>query len=62
MAILICDKILRIIKARKKLEQSLKLKINIEGKKITLSGNPEDEYLGEKVIQALDFGFPFSEA
>ena len=62
MNILICNKIPRIIKARKKLEEKLNIKINIEGKKINLEGNPEDEYTGEKVIQAIDFGFPFRDA
>jgi KH domain-containing protein len=62
MEILICDKIARVIKSRKQLEKKLNLKIQIQGKKITLEGKPEDEYLGEKVIEALDFGFPFREA
>jgi KH domain-containing protein len=62
MKIIICDKVLRIIKAKKKLEKELNLKITVENKKVSLDGKPEEEYLGEKVIQALDFGFPFRNA
>jgi hypothetical protein len=29
---------------------------------VHISGKPEDEYDAEKVIEALDFGFPFSDA
>ncbi|MFQ5532035.1 MAG: KH domain-containing protein [Candidatus Nanoarchaeia archaeon] len=59
---LICDKIARIIKARKKLEQKLGVKITNRGKELTITGNPENEYIAEKVIDALNFGFPFSTA
>ena len=57
---IICDKIARITKNRKKLEERLKVKIDNSGKEITITGNPEDEYIAVKVIEALDFGFPFS--
>ena len=59
---LTCDKIVRIIKGKKKLEEKLKVKIEINGKNISLEGKPEDEYLAEQVIEALDMGFPFSHA
>ena len=57
---IICDKIVRITKNRKKLEGRLKVKIDNSGKEITVIGEPEDEYVAVKVIEALDFGFPFS--
>ncbi len=62
MKTLIADKPVRILKAKKQLEKKLNLKIGIEGNKVTIDGKPEDEYLGEKVLEAFDFGFPFSDA
>jgi len=57
---LIIDKLPRITKNKKKLEKILKVKITNRGKEVFIHGNPEDEYAAEKVIEALDFGFPFS--
>ena len=62
MAIIITDKVARIIKNRKKLERILKVKITNKGKEITFEGSPENEYEAEKVLQALDLGFGFSDA
>lgn len=59
---IIIDKVSRIIKLKKKLEEKLNVKIISRGKEISLSGKPEDEYIAEKVIEALNFGFPFSSA
>jgi ribosomal RNA assembly protein len=59
---LIVEKIPRIIKNKKKLEEKLKVKIKNHGKEVFINGSPEDEYSAEKVIEALDFGFPFSVA
>lgn len=59
---LIVDKIPRIIKNRKKLEELLEVKISNRGTEVYIEGTPEDEYVAEKVILALDFGFPFSVA
>ena len=59
---LIVDKLPRIIKSKKKLEQILNIKITNKGKEVSISGKPEDEYIAEKVIDALNFGFPFSVA
>ena len=56
---LICEKLPRITKNRKKLEKALDLKITNRGKEVYLEGDAESEYNGEKVIEALDFGFPF---
>jgi len=59
---LICEKPQRITKNRKKLEEKLEIKITGEGKEIIINGSPENEYIAEKVIEALEFGFPFSVA
>ena len=59
---IIVDKLLRIIKSKKKLEQILKVKITNRGKEVSISGKPEDEYIAEKVIDAINFGFPFTSA
>ena len=57
---IICEKIARITKNRKRLEEKLGVKIENNGKEITLIGKAEDEYVAVKIIEALDFGFPFS--
>lgn len=59
---LIMDKLPRIIKSRNKLEELLNVKITNRGNEIYIDGSPENEYIAEKVILALDFGFPFSVA
>ncbi len=62
MKIIICEKIVRIIKGKSKLEKELNVKISILGKEVTVEGSPEDEYLAGEIIDALEFGFPFSTA
>jgi len=57
---LIVGKIQRIIKNKRKLQEKLGVKIENRGKEVFISGEPEDEYTAEKVIEALEFGFPFS--
>lgn len=57
---LIVDKLSRIIKNKANLEKILKVKITNRGKEVFIEGSPEDEYDAEKIIEALDFGFPFS--
>lgn len=59
---LIIEKFQRILKNKKKLEEKLDVKITNRGKEIYFEGNPEEEYVAERVIEALDFGFPFSTA
>lgn len=59
---IICEKLVRIIKNKKKLEKILNIKITNRGKEVYLGGKSEDEYIAEKVIDALEFGFPFSTA
>jgi len=51
---------LEFSKNKKRLEASLKVKITNRGKELTLKGSPETEYTAEKIIDALNFGFPFS--
>ena len=62
MEIITCEKPKRIIKNKKKLEEKLEIKITGEGNEITINGSPENEYIAKKVIDALEFGFPFSVA
>jgi len=59
---ILCEKLPRIIKAKAKLEKTLNLKIINRGKEVTIQGNPEDEYRGEKVIDAINLGFPVQHA
>ncbi len=59
---IISDKLPRILKNKKKLEEKLKVKITNRGKEVFIAGKPEKEYIAEKVIDALNFGFPFSKA
>ena len=59
---LIADKLPRIVKSKKKLQEKLKVKITNRGKEVSISGKPENEYIAEKVIRAINFGFDFSTA
>jgi ribosomal RNA assembly protein len=62
MKTILSEKIPRIIKNKKKLQEILNIKISNRGKEVTIQGEPEDEYIAEKVIDAINFGFPFSHA
>ena len=62
MEILTCERPKRIIINRKKLEEKLGIKITGKGNEITIRGSAENEYTAKKVIDALEFGFPFSVA
>ena len=62
METIYCEKVPRIIKNKKKLEGELNIKIKNRGKEVVIKGRPEDEYAAKKVIDALNFGFPFSTA
>jgi len=59
---IISEKIIRIVKNKSNLERELNVKISVAGKEITIIGEPEEEYIAEKVIEAIDFGFPISDA
>lgn len=56
------DKVPRLIKLRKKLETKLKVKITNNGKEFSINGSAENEYIAEKILEALDMGFPLSHA
>lgn len=59
---LIIDKLPRITRNRKKLQEKLDVNITNRGKEFFIEGKPEDEFIAEKVLESLDFGFPFSVA
>jgi ribosomal RNA assembly protein len=42
---------------RKKLEEFLNVKIIVKKDEISIDGNPEDEFVAEKIIEAIIFGF-----
>ncbi len=56
------EKLPRILKNKKRLESKLNVKITNKGQEVSIEGKPEDEYTAEKVIDAINFGFPFSDA
>jgi len=56
------EKLPRILKNKKRLEKELNVKITNRGKEVSVNGDSEDEYITEKIIDALNFGFPFSVA
>lgn len=62
MKLLIIEKLPRILKNKKKLQEKLKIKISNRGKEVTIDGEADNEYIAEQVIDALEFGFPFSDA
>lgn len=43
---------------KKFLEKTLNIKITIQGKKVTIDGDPLDEYEADLVLDAMSFGFP----
>lgn len=56
------DKIKEIRKYQKKLEKELKVTIGFHGEEIVIEGEGEDEYIAQKVIEAIDFGFSINKA
>ena len=52
----------KIIKEKNKLEKELNVKILNKEKEILIDGNAENEYLAEKVIDAINFGFSIKRA
>ena len=59
---ILSEKPIRIIKAKEDLKKITGVDIDNRGKEIYLEGNAEDEFIAEKIVNALDFGFPFSSA
>jgi KH domain-containing protein len=62
MKIIIVNKLGRIIKSKRKLEEVLEVKITNRGREVTIEGSAENEYFAEKIIDALEFGFPLGVA
>lgn len=62
MKTIFCEDTSKIIKNKGKLEKILDVKIAINGEDVSIEGDAEDEYIAEKVIDALGFGFPLSAA
>ena len=62
MKTILSEKLPRILKNKKRLEKKLNITISNRGKEVQINGKPEDEYIAEKVIDALNFGFSFSVA
>lgn len=62
MKIIPSEKISKILRNKELLENSLNVKIFGDGKEISIEGSPEDEYIAEKIIDAVNFGFPISNA
>jgi len=56
------EKIVRIIRNKKKLEKLLNIKITNKGKDVSFEGSPEDEFVATMVFEALEMGFSFSDA
>jgi len=59
---ILSEKPIRIIKAKEDLKRITGVDIDNRGKEIYLEGKPEDEFIAEKIVDALDFGFPFTSA
>ena len=57
---LISEKIARILKNKRTLEKELNVKITNAGKEVSINGDSVDEYVAEKVLEALNLGFPLS--
>ncbi|MFA6974257.1 MAG: KH domain-containing protein [Parcubacteria group bacterium] len=49
-----------IKRTRKKLEKLLNVKMTISNDELIIEGNGDDEYFAEKMIDALNLGFPLS--
>jgi len=62
MKSIIVENIPKIRKNKKILEKKLNIKISIKGTEVSIDGNSENEYDAEKIIEALDFGFPLENA
>ena len=59
---ILSEKLPRILKNKKKLEKELDIQISNRGKEVYIKGSPEKEYRAEKIVDALNFGFPFGAA
>lgn len=62
MRMFVVDKIARIIKNRKRLEEAMGVEIKNRGREVYIDGDAVLEERASWVVLALDFGFPYSEA
>ncbi|MFA4953608.1 MAG: hypothetical protein WC584_05270 [Candidatus Pacearchaeota archaeon] len=62
MRLILSEKLPRILKNKRLLEEKLNVKITNRGKEVFVNGSSENEYIAEKVIDAINFGFPISDA
>jgi ribosomal RNA assembly protein len=62
MKTIISDEPQKIIKFNRKLEKALNVKVMVNNNEVTINGSPEDEFIAEKVIDAIGFGFPLEMA
>ena len=62
MKTILSEKLPRILKNKKRLEEKLNIKITNRGKEVRIKGDSEEEYVAEKVIGAINFGFSFTTA
>ncbi len=56
------DELKVLKKFKRKLQKELEVKITIEGNEVTIDGEADDEFFAEKIIVALNFGFPMDVA
>lgn len=57
-----CENIKKLMQNKNKLEKQLSIKITNQGKNVFVSGQPENEYIALKVIEAIDLGFSVERA
>jgi len=62
MAIYYATNINKIKQNKEKLEKALKVKLSFSGKNIIIKGLPLEEFVAEKVIDAMELGFMFHQA
>lgn len=52
----------KVLANKQELEERLKVKLTNRGKLLFIEGNPENEYLALRIIEALNLGFPLQTA
>jgi len=56
------ENIKEVFRNKKNIEKELKIKLTNKGKDFFVKGNPENEYLALKVLEAVNLGFSVSKA
>jgi KH domain-containing protein len=62
METLYFNKTAELRKERAQLEKKMDVVIKVEGKKVTVEGNPLDEYEAKLVLEAMEFGYSTKKA